>query len=460
MKFSLSITTLVASLLLATNAEARWQPTPNSDLTWDYLLGASDSVINASKAKVVTIDIDEGPKFVPILHGRGQKVICYFSGGTIQNKKSDYPEYKKAGVELSEKSSWGNHYIDIRKKDKLQPLIRKRMVRARDYGCDAVEVDSLGLYVHHIRDYTKEDTITFGKWLAETAHSVGISIGLKNVAGCSEALEQYFDFAVVESCADSRNVCDYYKKFTNNNKAVFMVHYGNRGYKLSGSSLEKLIREAGNRGFTCVISDHQNLKKNSHNYDCNNGRLKGSSGSLPKITPEKTTTIKKTTTVKAPAQNKPTVVPKPVIPLPGKSGSGVSKNVPTNTSKTLPGNPAKSLTPGVQATPAKNVPGAQNVPGVPGAKNIPGIQGAQGAQNVTGVPGAQNATKQPNLSNLTAGNSTNKGVPKEVGKTEEESSNVGSAVAIVAVGVGATAAVAGFVFLKKNKKFTSNKFSY
>jgi len=187
-----------------------------------------------------------------------------------KSRKADYDDYIRAGVQLPETSSWGNHYIDIRNKAKLQPLIRNRMKRALSYGCDAVEVDSLGLYIHHIRDYTKEDTITFGKWLAETAHSVGISIGLKNVAGCAEALEPYFDFAVVESCADSPNVCNYYTKFSNHGKAVFIVHYGDRGYSLSGSSLSKLVKEAGNRKFICVISKTQNLDHNSVNYKVNN----------------------------------------------------------------------------------------------------------------------------------------------------------------------------------------------
>jgi len=190
-----------------------------------------------------------------------------------ESRKADYQDYLKAGVQLSETSGWGNHYIDIRNKAKLQPLLRNRMKRALKYGCDGVEVDSLGLYIHHIRDYTKEDTITFGKWLAETAHSVGISIGLKNVAGCAEALEPYFDFAVVESCAESPNVCALYDVFSKHGKAVFTVHYKNRLGELGSNPQSTLSKELGGHGFTCAFSDHQDLKHNSSNFDCSKGNI-------------------------------------------------------------------------------------------------------------------------------------------------------------------------------------------
>lgn len=148
------------------------------------------------------------------------------------------------------------------------------MQRVRNYGCDAVEVDCLGIY-HYRKEYTKEDSYMFAKWVAETAHSVGISIGLKNVAEISSRLEPYFDFAVVENFAESQNVCDYYTQFTKNNKAVLIVHYGDRGFNLSSSSaLSKLIRELKGRIFTCVI---QNLYHKSVNFNCDTGSVIGKS---------------------------------------------------------------------------------------------------------------------------------------------------------------------------------------
>ncbi|OUM60986.1 glycoside hydrolase family 114 protein [Piromyces sp. E2] len=390
MKFVLPITFIVTSLL-ASNIEAKWHPNPG--LSWDYLLGASDSVIKSSNKQVVTIDLEQAPGLVSYLHGKGQKVICYFSGGTMQkSRKIDYDDYKPK---------------------KLQPLIRNRMKRAKSYGCDAVEVDSLGLYVHHIGDYTKEDTITFGKWLAETAHEEDISIGLKNVAGCAKALESSFDFAVVESCAESENVCKIYEEFTKHNKAVFTVHYGNRKI-----SKDKLKKELGGYGFTCAYSINQELNHNSSNFDCSKGNVDSDIGSKPTVDKKTTTT---TTTV-----TKTTTATVKVNPTENNTANAVNTNTATGAT------------------------------GAAGAAGTAGTTGATGAAGAAGAAGANTSTKQP-LSNITNNGPTNN-VVNEVSK--EEGSGVGIAVSIAAVGGVATAAVAGFIFLKKNKKFTSSDEEY
>ncbi|OUM58130.1 glycoside hydrolase family 114 protein, partial [Piromyces sp. E2] len=262
----------------------RWIPTPG--LTWDYLLGGDKNIIGKSDKDVVTFDIDYAKDMVPILHNKGQKAVCYFSGGSSQSEKDDFKDYQKAGVVRKEKTGWGNYVIDIKNKKKLQPLIRKRIQRAVSSGCDAIEVDSLDVPYRRAKDYyTKEDSVVFAKWLAETAHEENISIGLKNLATSSVKLEPYFDFAVVESCAEDNNLCDYYKAFTKNDKAVFIVHYEDRGWKLSSNSkLKQLIKEQGSRKFTCVLSKVQDLNTHSVNYNCDNGAVIGQSGKLKKTT--------------------------------------------------------------------------------------------------------------------------------------------------------------------------------
>ncbi|OUM60965.1 carbohydrate-binding module family 18 protein [Piromyces sp. E2] len=195
-----------------------------------------------------------------------KKAVCYFAGG-VTDGKSDKQKFKDAGLVLEGGDGWGNKPLNIKNKKKLQPLLRDRFKRAYQYGCDAVEVDCIDVY-HYTNKITKNDVLVFTKWLAETAHEENISIGLKNVATISEKLQPYFDFAVVESCAESPNVCDYYKAFTKNNKAVFIVHYGNRGWNLSGNKFKTLKKEQGGRKFTCVLSNNQDLKGHTKNYNC------------------------------------------------------------------------------------------------------------------------------------------------------------------------------------------------
>ncbi|OUM58016.1 glycoside hydrolase family 114 protein [Piromyces sp. E2] len=271
MKFLLLVTLLSSTLLANVNA-ARWCPQPG--LTWDYLLGGE---VNDIDRDVVTFDLEYAEKMVPILHKRGQKAVCYFSGGTTENRSSrpDIKDYEKAGLAIKETNDgWDNYMLDVRKKSKLQPLIRKRFQRAVKYGCDAVEVDVLDVHQHYNK-FTKQDSYNFAKWVAETGHEENISVTLKNLAGQAEALEPFFDFATVESCVDY-NECKHFKKFTQNNKAVFIVQYKdhpNSKWKLTDAKLKnKLIEAQKNSGFICVLSN-LNLQSHSENYNCNTGAL-------------------------------------------------------------------------------------------------------------------------------------------------------------------------------------------
>lgn len=294
MKFLLPITLLTSAILA--KVEARWKPTPG--LTWDYLLGANTEEIKKSDKQVVTLDLEYAEELVPYFHARGQNVVCYFSGGTTEHR-ADRQDYFDAGVVLTEGNDdgWGNNWLDVKNKAALQPLIRKRFKRAYSYGCDGVEVDCMDIYQFH-KEYTKEDTYVFAKWVAETAHEENVSVGLKNISSLASRLVPYYDFAVVESCASYTAECNRFKVFTDNNKAVFMVHYGNYGWDLNSSSkLSTLIREQGGRGFTCVISQHIYLRDHSINYDCNTGAIiEGKGVSIATTTTRKTTTTTKAST--------------------------------------------------------------------------------------------------------------------------------------------------------------------
>lgn len=229
-----------------------------------------------SNKDVVTFDLDYAEDVVSYLHANGQKAVCYFSGGTTEYR-SDRQDYEDAGVVIHDDidDGWGNYWLDVRMKDKLQPLIKKRFQRAYSYGCDAVEIDCIDIYQFR-SEFTKEDSYVFAKWVAETGHEVNISVGLKNVSSLASRLEPYYDFAVVESCAGYTNECDRFKVFTDNSKAVFIVHYGNYGWDLSSSSkLATLIKEQSDRKFTCVISPHIYLRDHSINYNCNTGAVIG-----------------------------------------------------------------------------------------------------------------------------------------------------------------------------------------
>ncbi|KAJ1556642.1 hypothetical protein HK096_011459, partial [Nowakowskiella sp. JEL0078] len=65
-------------------------------------------------------------------------------------------------------------------------------------------------------------------YLTNTAHGLGLTIGLKNTPSMVSLVVGQFDFAVVESCA-IYNECKAYLPFVEASKPVFAVEYNNTG---------------------------------------------------------------------------------------------------------------------------------------------------------------------------------------------------------------------------------------
>jgi len=228
------------------------------------------------KEQVLTIDLNRR-HLVPKLHAKGQKAICYFSGGTLEAHRKDRADYEAAakkhdGFFYGPPSEWDEQYIDFRMKDVLRPLLENRMKLAIEAGCDAIEVDCLGAYNHEVprkHGLTQEDSLVFAKWVSQSAHKLGIAIGLKNIATLAPQLINDFDFAVVESCSSSKNVCALYKDFPKQGKAVFTIHYGDYGSFSSQKST--MVQEQKGLGYTCIFNDDDQLDKPSYAYNCDTG---------------------------------------------------------------------------------------------------------------------------------------------------------------------------------------------
>ncbi|ORX86135.1 hypothetical protein BCR32DRAFT_181974, partial [Anaeromyces robustus] len=205
-----------------------WKPQPG--LTWNYVLGAKVD-ITKEKAQVLDIDYETHPDTIRKYHSYGKRVVCYFSGGTIESFRGDYKNYVAvSGLVRNVYDDWSNErWLDFRKEG-IKPLIVKRMRKAISNGCDALEVDNLdGYQMDEVQSWskplTKEDTITFARWLGYAAHELGISIGLKNVPAILDSVGSYFDFAINESCARYKNECAMYRNFIKSGKAVFGITY-------------------------------------------------------------------------------------------------------------------------------------------------------------------------------------------------------------------------------------------
>lgn len=220
-----ALAALVMTVAVSAEAEALWKPTPGT--TWQIQLqGTIDTRI---AAKVYIIDLFDAPQTViDTLHARGSKVVCYFSGGTFEDWRSDaglFPQSVK-GKALDE---WpGEVWLDVSRVDILGPIMAARMDLAKRKKCDAVDVDNMDGYANENGvGLTYETQLAYNKSLAATAHYRGLAIGLKNDLNQIADLVDDYDFAVNEQCQQYRE-CHLLTPFITRNKAVFGIEYQGR----------------------------------------------------------------------------------------------------------------------------------------------------------------------------------------------------------------------------------------
>jgi hypothetical protein len=184
------------------------------------------------------IDLFDAPvSTIQKLQSRGVKVTCYFSAGSYEGWRPDWKVYFPfiTGSQYTgnkppfagQMSGWNERWLDIRRLDLLTPIMTARLKLAASKGCDAVEPDNVDAYANGGEtgvSITYNDQLTYNRWLANTAHSLGLAVALKNDIDQLPDLVTYFDFAINEQCYEYQE-CGKYKTFTNANKAVFGAEY-------------------------------------------------------------------------------------------------------------------------------------------------------------------------------------------------------------------------------------------
>ena len=72
---------------------------------------------------------------------------------------------------------------------------------------------------------TAAHQLAYNKFIANTAHSLGMSVGLKNDLDQLSQLVSFYDFAVNEQCFQYQECSGYTSTFVKANKAVFGAEY-------------------------------------------------------------------------------------------------------------------------------------------------------------------------------------------------------------------------------------------
>jgi hypothetical protein len=223
---------------------------PQKGLKWWWQIENTASLSTALAVDVYDVDLFEGQDTgkIAALKTAGYKVICYFSAGTYEPYRPDAPALFAnnaqaiiAGSNLPQFSdeAWLAIGNSTALETIIKPVMRTRLDKAKQAGCDAVEPDNVDGYDNEETQgrITAAQQVTYNKWLASEAHSRGLGVGLKNALDLIPQLLSDFDFAVNEQCYAYSNECSTYETtFLSQNKAVFNQEYSYPATNDSGTN--------------------------------------------------------------------------------------------------------------------------------------------------------------------------------------------------------------------------------
>ncbi len=186
---------------------------------------------------------------VQAIHVRGARVIGYIDAGTAETWRPDFPEMQ-AFDQSCDGCLFGNplsnfpdeYWLNIRTNATgvnpntgqtqttrafLLDEMLTRLKEARLIGVDAIEFDDVdGWQSNNGLEISGAAQLQYNTRLANLAHRMGFSVGLKNDLSQADTLQPYFDFAVNEQCFQY-DECGALQAWPSQyGKAVFNVEYG------------------------------------------------------------------------------------------------------------------------------------------------------------------------------------------------------------------------------------------
>ena len=213
---------LAASLVLPAVASAYW--TPAAGATWQYQL--SGTIDTTVPAQIYSLDGQLTPAgTVALLHASGRKALCYFEVGGWEDYRPDAGAYPAAVLGANIDGWPGERWVDIRRIDLLSPVLVKRMQNCAAKGFDGVDPDLMDGYTNATGfPLTYADQLTFNRWVADTAHGLGMAASLKGDPEQAKDLAPWFQATVNEQCLQYSE-CGLLAAFRTAGKPILNVEY-------------------------------------------------------------------------------------------------------------------------------------------------------------------------------------------------------------------------------------------
>ena len=198
-----------------------YKPAPSSSWQWQL-----SGTVNANyNVEIYDIDLfDSSKSLIQDLQSNNKKVICYFSGGSFENWRSDKDNFNSTDLGNTLDGWAGERWLDIRSRN-VRKIMKTRLDLAKQKNCDGVEPDNMDGYTNNSGfPLRPNDQLDYNRFIANEAHARGLSVGLKNDLDQIKELVDDFDFAVNEQCFEF-NECDALAPFINSGKAVLNTEY-------------------------------------------------------------------------------------------------------------------------------------------------------------------------------------------------------------------------------------------
>ena len=162
---------------------------------------------------------------VQALQAGSRVVICYFSAGSLESWRPDAGLVPDEAIGRPLQGWEDERWLDIMHPE-VRALMRARLDRALELGCDGVEPDNVDGYDNATGlPLNGTEQLQFNRFLADEAHLRGLSVGLKNDLDQLTDLVDWFDWALNEECV-AYDECDRLATFTEEaGKAAFHVEY-------------------------------------------------------------------------------------------------------------------------------------------------------------------------------------------------------------------------------------------
>ncbi|KAG9231453.1 glycoside hydrolase superfamily [Amylocarpus encephaloides] len=235
-----------------TNNGTLW--TPSAGTTWQIVLqGALASNDPSLNVTVMDIDLfDNDASTITALHSQNRKVICYFSAGSYENWRSDSGQFKKSDYGKALQGWDGEYWLNTSSAN-VRQIMRARLALAASKKCDGVDPDNLDAYNNENGlDMTAADAEDYVAFLSREAHSLNLSIGLKNAGEIVNATVDMMEWVVNEQCVEYKE-CALYQPFIAAGKPVFHIEYPSSAPSVSTSQKTAICGDASTQGFSTII---------------------------------------------------------------------------------------------------------------------------------------------------------------------------------------------------------------